>query len=297
MNSHAPRRFCRLIAAFLVPWYTAACYHWQAASLAPAQAVETGHKTLRVTLANGQRHALYRASIVGDSLRGLEYRGAMDDYRPTAVALSDIKRLDVRQIDGAATAAAVVGGVLVVGTIAAIIAVANSDFMGGGDSWSGGGGGSGAPPHVCPLAYSPDRPARRPRSRAFPRGVPQSPSPPPCGRRAIAPPARARAPRSVGAGARRAMAQGTRPTCRGWSLSASVLAFAPVRGEFTISSRLNFDTRPVGISVLGKRNAFLSVAVSLAALVFAFILLITIARFAPGGASGTQATEEEGVAP
>ena len=143
MNSHAPRRFCRLIAAFLVPWYTAACYHWQAASLAPAQAVETGHKTLRVTLANGQRHALYRASIVGDSLRGLEYRGAMDDYRPTAVALSDIKRLDVRQIDGAATAAAVVGGVLVVGTIAAIIAVANSDFMGGGDSWSGGGGGRG----------------------------------------------------------------------------------------------------------------------------------------------------------
>ena len=45
MNSHAPRRFCRLIAAFLVPWYTAACYHWQAASLAPAHAVVTEEPT------------------------------------------------------------------------------------------------------------------------------------------------------------------------------------------------------------------------------------------------------------
>ena len=105
------------------------------------------------------------------------------------------------------------------------------------------------------------------------------------------------AARLLGAGWPRVMAEVSGRDSWGGILSASVLAVALVLGEFTISSLLNFDTLQVVINLLGKRNAFLSVAVSLAALVFAFVLLITIARFAPGGASGTQATEEEGVAP
>ena len=56
-------------------------------------------------------------------------------------------------------------------------------------------------------------------------------------------------------------------------LSASVLAIALVLGEFTISSLLSFNTVQVVIYLLGKRDPFVSVAVSLAALVFAFVLL------------------------
>ena len=48
-------------------------------------------------------------------------------------------------------------------------------------------------------------------------------------------------------------------------------------GEFTISSLLNYDTLQVVINLLGKRDAFVAVAVSLAALLFAFVLILGIA--------------------
>ena len=49
-----------------------------------------------------------------------------------------------------------------------------------------------------------------------------------------------------------------------------MLAIALVLGEFTISSLLSFNTLQVVIFALGKRDAFVSVAVSFAALIFAF---------------------------
>jgi putative spermidine/putrescine transport system permease protein len=102
------------------------------------------------------------------------------------------------------------------------------------------------------------------------------------------------AARSLGAGWPRAIIQVIGPNIRGGILSASVLAIALVLGEFTISSLLSFNTLQVVINLLGKRDAFVSVAVSLAALVFAFLLLIAIAHFAPGaGARAQRATEEE----
>ena len=100
------------------------------------------------------------------------------------------------------------------------------------------------------------------------------------------------AARSLGAGWPRVMGQIIVPNIRGGILSASVLAVALVLGEFTISSLLNFDTLQVVINLLGKRNAFLSVAVSLAALVFAFVLLLAITHFSPAGYEA-QAAEEE----
>jgi putative spermidine/putrescine transport system permease protein len=99
------------------------------------------------------------------------------------------------------------------------------------------------------------------------------------------------AARSLGAGWPRAIFQVVVPNIRGGILSASVLAIALVLGEYTISSLLSFNTLQVVIYLLGKRDAFVAVAVSLAALVFAFVLLIVIARFARG--AGTRA---EGVA-
>jgi putative spermidine/putrescine transport system permease protein len=56
-------------------------------------------------------------------------------------------------------------------------------------------------------------------------------------------------------------------------MSGAVISIALVLGEFTISNLLNFETMQVVINLLGKRDAATSVAVSLAALIFAFVLL------------------------
>ena len=100
------------------------------------------------------------------------------------------------------------------------------------------------------------------------------------------------AARSLGAGWPRTILQVIVPNIRGGIMSASVLAIALVLGEFTISSLLAFDTLQVVINLIGKRDAFVSVAVSLSALVFAFVLLLVISRFAPGTRTRRLAEEE-----
>jgi len=101
------------------------------------------------------------------------------------------------------------------------------------------------------------------------------------------------AARSLGAGWPRTIFQVIVPNIRGGILSSSVLAIALVLGEFTISSLLSFNTVQVVINLVGQRDAYVAVAVSLAALVFAFILLFAISRFAPGAGSRTQRAVEE----
>ena len=101
------------------------------------------------------------------------------------------------------------------------------------------------------------------------------------------------ASRSLGAGWPRTILQVIVPNIRGGILSASVLAIALVLGEFTISSLLSFNTVQVVIFLLGHRDAYVAVAVSLTALFFAFALLFAIARFAPGAASRAQRVVEE----
>lgn len=64
------------------------------------------------------------------------------------------------------------------------------------------------------------------------------------------------------------------PNVRPAVLSASLLSMALVLGEFTLASLLNFETLQVSINLIGRRDAALSIAVSLAALVFAFVLLL-----------------------
>ncbi len=92
----------------------------------------------------------------------------------------------------------------------------------------------------------------------------------------------AEAARSLGASWPRAIFQVIVPNIRGGIVSASVLAVALVLGEYTISSLLSFNTLQVVIYLLGKRDPFIAVAVSFAALTFAFVLLFVITRFAPG---------------
>jgi putative spermidine/putrescine transport system permease protein len=101
------------------------------------------------------------------------------------------------------------------------------------------------------------------------------------------------AARSLGASWPRTIFEVIVPNIRSGILSSAVLGIALVLGEFTISSLLSFHTVQVEIFLLGKRNAFVSVAVSLLALVFAFVLLLVISRFAPGAGNRSQRAVEE----
>jgi putative spermidine/putrescine transport system permease protein len=66
------------------------------------------------------------------------------------------------------------------------------------------------------------------------------------------------------------------PNIRVALIGASLLSVALVLGEFTIASLLNFDTLQVQVNLLGKRNAGVSIAVSLLSLLFAFVLLFAL---------------------
>jgi putative spermidine/putrescine transport system permease protein len=86
----------------------------------------------------------------------------------------------------------------------------------------------------------------------------------------------AEAARSLGAGWFTVIARVVLPNIRSAVLSASFLAVALVLGEFTVANLLSRNNVQVAIDQLGKRDPSISIAVSLAALVFAFILLLVL---------------------
>lgn len=101
------------------------------------------------------------------------------------------------------------------------------------------------------------------------------------------------AARSLGAGWPRTILQVIVPNIRGGILSAAVLAIALVLGEYTISSLLEFNTLQVVIFLLGKRDPYMAVALSFSSLLFGFVLLFVISRFAPGAVNRGQRAAEE----
>jgi putative spermidine/putrescine transport system permease protein len=86
----------------------------------------------------------------------------------------------------------------------------------------------------------------------------------------------AEAARSLGASWPTVMWRVVLPNIRSAVLSAAFLTVALVLGEYTIASLLNRDNLQVAINLLGKSSATMSVAVSLAALVLAFVLLLLL---------------------
>jgi len=102
----------------------------------------------------------------------------------------------------------------------------------------------------------------------------------------------AEAARSLGASWPRVMSQIIAPNLRTAILSAAVISVALVLGEFTISSLLNYDTLQVVINLLGKRDAFVAVAVSLAALLFAFVLVLALTVLGSERRRGAEVVEE-----
>ena len=81
------------------------------------------------------------------------------------------------------------------------------------------------------------------------------------------------AARSLGASWPTVMVRVVLPNIRSAVLSAAFLAVALVLGEFTIASLLSRSNLQVAVNLLGKSSAQMSVAVSLAALILAFVLL------------------------
>jgi putative spermidine/putrescine transport system permease protein len=86
----------------------------------------------------------------------------------------------------------------------------------------------------------------------------------------------AEAARGLGANWATVMWRVVLPNIRSAVLSAVFLTVALVLGEFTIASLLNRTNVQVAINFLGKSSATMSVAVSLAALVLAFVLLLLL---------------------
>jgi putative spermidine/putrescine transport system permease protein len=86
----------------------------------------------------------------------------------------------------------------------------------------------------------------------------------------------AEAARSLGAGWGTVLWRVLLPNIRTAVLSAAFLSVALVLGEFTIASLLNRENLQVGINLIGKSDASLSIAVSLASLVLAFLLLFVL---------------------
>lgn len=73
-------------------------------------------------------------------------------------------------------------------------------------------------------------------------------------------------------------------------LSAAFISVALVLGEFTLASLLNYDNLQVVINLLGKSDSQTSVAASLAALVFAFVLLVLLSMVGRRSAHRVTAT-------
>ncbi len=84
------------------------------------------------------------------------------------------------------------------------------------------------------------------------------------------------AARSLGAGWFTVVARVVLPNIRSAVLSASFLSVALVLGEFTVANLLSRTNVQVAINLLGKRDPSISVAVSLVALMVAFVLLLVL---------------------
>ena len=82
------------------------------------------------------------------------------------------------------------------------------------------------------------------------------------------------------------------PNIMGAIMSAALISVALVLGEFTISSLLNFETLQVVINLLGKRDASVAVAVSLAALLLATALLFLLSFVDQSGRRRVRAVDE-----
>jgi len=151
----------RIIAVLTTAAFLQGCMHWGTKPLEPKRFDGAKpSRQVRVTLADGEILIVRNPFISGDSLvwlRGLGDDPPADDPPPSlerqGIPLAQIRRVQVREVDAAATAALVV---TTVGIAALLAAAASYDGWGSGSGGgrSGGSGGSCDYCASCPLVYS-----------------------------------------------------------------------------------------------------------------------------------------------
>ncbi len=98
------------------------------------------------------------------------------------------------------------------------------------------------------------------------------------------------AARSLGAGWLTVIARVIVPNIWSGVMSAAFISVALVMGEYVFASLLHFDTLPVVIALLGKSETTVSVALSLASMIFVAALLLSISVL--GNRSRGKGTQE-----
>jgi hypothetical protein len=134
----------RATAGLLVGCYLPACTGWHTQSAAPEQVMTTKHPAqVRITRQDGSRVVLLQPVIEGDSVTGRDAgaSGGPDSLKPRiAVALAEVRTVELQQTDAAKTVLLVgAAGLLIV----VIIAAASEPF-----TFKGNGQNS------CPVAYA-----------------------------------------------------------------------------------------------------------------------------------------------
>jgi putative spermidine/putrescine transport system permease protein len=102
----------------------------------------------------------------------------------------------------------------------------------------------------------------------------------------------AEAARSLGAGWFTVIVRVIVPNIKTALISAAFISIALVLGEYTFASLINFETLQVVIAQQSKSNAQESVAASLAAILFAAVLLIALSFVSGGRRRGTRAVPD-----
>ena len=137
----------RILASIMLGLQAGACTSWKTQPVSPDQVVARNPDQVRVTLASGSRIIVTQPTIVGDSLicAAAGSDSTQKRARRQAVALSDVRSVEVQRVNAGKTAL-LIGGV---GLTALVVIAAASDP---GPFKSSG---SGDHPAVsCPLVYS-----------------------------------------------------------------------------------------------------------------------------------------------
>lgn len=142
----------RILASVMLGLQAGACMSWKTQPVSPDQVVARNPDQVRVTLASGSRIVVTHPTIVGDSLIGAP---AGSDSTPSAerlaVALSDVRSVEVQRVNAGKTAL-LIGGVGL--TALVVIAAATWDGPLGSCCSGSSSGGDVTYGASCPLVYS-----------------------------------------------------------------------------------------------------------------------------------------------
>lgn len=136
----------RILMSAVLGLHVGGCMSWKAQPVSPDKVMARKPAQVRVTLPSGGRIVLVQPKIVADSLIGAPAGSdSTPGAQPPAVALSDIRSVEVRGVNAGKTALLVAGVGVTALVVAAVVAAA---------TWDGPLGGGDHPTVSCPLVYS-----------------------------------------------------------------------------------------------------------------------------------------------